>query len=125
MKKLIVIIFLCSLTCFSQSKSATELMLDKVDEIEKSLTDSNYNSNIRLSNELACLTAIKPKKKNLSYAGMFYFPTLEEVKLWRKWIEKYSDKISYDLKSESNKDENTKVIVEYEDGKFRSNFCNK
>jgi len=101
--------------------SAEENVLSKIAEIENHLRGKN-STNIKLPNEIVCLTGIVPKKVDGTYVGIVYWPTIEDVELWRKWVKAHHEKFSYDPNQVENHDLE-KINVEYEKGKFRSNYC--
>lgn len=108
---------------YSQNEmSAEEYILSKITKIENYLLGKNNNLNLKTPNEIVCLTGISPKKLDGTYIGIIYYPTLEDVKLWREWINKYHGKFYYD-QNEINNLNYKKVVIEYEKGKFRSNYC--
>jgi hypothetical protein len=114
---------LFSLCAYSQNEmSAEEYILSKITKIENYLLGKNNNLNLKTPNEIVCLTGISPKKLDGTYIGIIYYPTLEDVKLWREWINKYHGKFYYD-QNEINNLNYKKVVIEYEKGKFRSNYC--
>ena len=97
--------------------TAAEDVYSSILEIENAIIkDRGYN--IGLSNLIANLSGIKPKKYDLNYFGVTYSPTIEEVKLWKDWFEKNKTKITY---GKVDKVSGEKIILfEYEKGKFRS-----
>ena len=97
-------------------------MLSEITEIENNLLGKNDTLDFKAPNGIVCLTGISPKKWDGTYIGIIYKPTLEDVKLWREWISKYHGKFYYDP-AEINNPYYKKVIIEYEKGKFRSNYC--
>ncbi len=122
-KTLTLFLFLFSFCVYSQKgKSAEEYILSEITEIDNNLIGKNDTLDFKTPNGIVCLTGISPKKVNLSYIGIIYYPTLEDVKLWREWISKYHGKFYYD-QNEINNLNNKKVVIEYEKGKFRSNYC--
>ncbi|CAN1554057.1 hypothetical protein MCETHM1_02302 [Flavobacteriaceae bacterium] len=122
-KKLALILFLFSFCIYSQKgKSAEEFILSEITKIETNLIGKNDTINFKTPNGIVCLTGISTKKVSLSYIGIIYYPTLEDVKLWREWISKYHGKFYYDPKEIDNPDYK-KVVIEYEKDKFRSNYC--
>jgi hypothetical protein len=122
-KTLTLFLFLFSFCVYSQKgKYAEEYILSEITEIENNLIGKNDTLDFKTPNGIVCLTGISPKKVNLSYIGIICYPTLEDVKLWREWISKYHGKFYYD-QNEINNLNNKKVVIEYEKGKFRSNYC--
>jgi len=105
----------------SRKLSAQENVLSKITEIENHLKGKS-SINIKLPNEIVCLTGIVPKKVDGTYVGIVYWPTLEDVELWRKWVKEHNGKFSYARKQVKHPDLE-KINVEYEKGKFRSNYC--
>jgi hypothetical protein len=110
---------------FSQNpkyKSAADEIISQIEQIEK-----GYDYNIKLPNSIACLTGIYPKKVDGTYVGILYYPTLEELKIWKNLVNENHLKIKYKDMSESNLDSDIfdlrEILYEYEPGKFRSNFC--
>ena len=110
---------------FSQNlkyKSAADEIISQIEQIEK-----GYGYNIKLPNSIACLTGVYPKKVDGTYVGIVYYPTLEELKIWKNLINENHLKIKYKDMSESNLDSDIfdirEILYEYEPGKFKSNFC--
>ena len=110
---------------FSQNlkyQSAADEVLYQIEKIEK-----GYDYNIKLPNSIACLTNIYPKKFDGTYVGLVYYPTLEELTIWKNLVIENRLKIKYKNISESNLDpdmfEIREILYEYEPSKFRSNFC--
>ena len=125
MKKILLLITLLnsSLLIFSQESrkiTAAEDVISKITEIENFLNQKT-SMNIKLPNEIVCLTGIVPKKVDGTYVGIVYYPTLEEVKLWKEWFNHNQDKIFYD--SQTNNEDSKKIIVKLDSGEIRSNFC--
>jgi len=95
------LIFLFPFGCFSQqasSKNPANELFKKSDKVEKDLIKNNQTIDFGTVNEIICLTQIYPKKVDGSYIGIIYYPTLEEVKLWKNWFEKYKFQIQYKIK---------------------------
>jgi hypothetical protein len=105
----------------SRKLSAEEYVLSKIGEIENHLMGKS-SMNVKLPNGIVCLTGIAPKQVDGTYVGIVYWPTLEDIELWRKWVKEHHGKFSYDSKRIDN-DDLEKINVEYEKGKFRSNYC--
>ncbi|WP_297518123.1 hypothetical protein [Flavobacterium sp.] len=110
---------------FSQNlkyKSAADEILSQIEQIEKG---AGYN--IKLPNSIACLTGIYPKNVDGTYVGIVYYPTLEELKLWRRFVNENHSKIKYKNIPQSDLDSDIfdfrEILYEYEPGKFKSNFC--
>ncbi len=110
---------------FSQNlkyRSAADEIISQIEQIEK-----GYGYNIKLPNSIACLTGIYPKEVDGNYFGIVYYPTIEELKIWKNLINENNLKIKYKVMPESNLDSNIfelrEILYEYEPGKFRSNFC--
>ncbi|NHM02842.1 hypothetical protein [Flavobacterium difficile] len=110
---------------FSQNqkyKNAADEIISQIEQIEK-----GYGYNIKLPNSIACLTGIYPKKYDGTYVGIVYFPTSEELKIWKNFVNENHLKIKYKNISEANLDsdifEQREILYEYEQGKFKSNFC--
>lgn len=119
-----LLLFLFSFCAYSQKvKSAEEFILSEISEIENNLIGKNDTLNFKTPNGIVCLTGITPKKLDATYIGIIYYPTLEDVKLWREWISKFHGKFYYEP-TEINNSYYKKVVVEYEKDKFRSNYCN-
>ena len=120
MKKMFYLILLFTIQTFSQNSkndnSAAEIVNSSINEIEKWILNGN-GFEIHLPNLIAHLSGIKPKKEDLNYFGHIYFPTIEEVKLWKDWYNKNKGKISFSV---VDKISGEKIIqFEYETGKFR------
>ena len=125
--KILQVIFLLfiPLLGFSQESrkiSAEESVLSTISEIENHLIGKS-SMNVKLPNGIVCLTGIAPKEVDFTYVGTICRPTLEDIELWRKWVKEHHGKFSYDLNQIDNGDLE-KINVEYEKGKFRSNYCN-
>jgi hypothetical protein len=110
---------------FSQNlknKSAADEIISQIEQIEK-----GYGYNIKLPNSIACLTGIYPKKVDGTYFGIVYYPTIEELKIWKKLVNENHLKIKYKEMTKSNLDsdifDSREIFFEYEPGKFRTNFC--
>jgi len=123
MKIILLFLFLFFYSAsFSQSrKSAAEEVTTRLDTIENYLKGKS-RMNIKLPNSIACLTGITPKKGDGTYAGWIYYPTLEDVTLWRKWLEANRSKIFYGVLSDNSMGYD-EVIVKFEDGTTRTSYC--
>ncbi|MGL3001499.1 hypothetical protein [Flavobacterium sp. RSSB_23] len=121
-KSLLLVLLFFNLVSFSQiRKSAAEEVTIRLDTIENYLKGKS-GMNVKLSNSIACLTGIIPKKSDGTYLGWIYYPTMEEVKLWRKWLKVNKDKLFYGVLSD-NTIGYDEVIVKFEDGTTRSSYC--
>lgn len=121
----IYILLIFSTFCLSQNvkhKSAADEIKSQIEQIEK-----GYGYNIKLPNSIACLTGVYPKKVEGTYVGIVYFPTLEELKIWKNFVNENHLKIKYKDISESKLDldifDVREILYEYQPGKFKSNFC--
>lgn len=121
MKIILLFLFFYSASFCQSGKSAAEEVTARLDTIENYLKGKS-SMNIKLPNSITCLTGITPKKGDGTYAGWIYYPTLEEVTLWRKWLEVNKNKLFYGVLSKQSigYDE---VIVKIEDGTTRSSYC--
>lgn len=110
---------------FSQNpkyKSAADEIISQIEQIEK-----GYGYNIKLPNSIGCLTGIYPNKFDGTYVGIVYYPTTEELKIWKNLVNENHLKIKYKDVSESSLNSDIfdirEILYEYEPSKFRSNFC--
>ena len=119
---LFLLIFTVSFSQNKKFKSAADEIISQIEQIEKG---NQYN--IKLPNSIACLTGIYPKKVDGTYFGIIYYPTIEELKIWKKLVNENHLKIKYKDMRESNLEsdifELREILYEYEPAKFRSNIC--
>jgi len=121
MNNILSYIFLLFFTfSFSQDLKHKNAADDVLVLIEKIENGKEYY--IKLPNQIACLTNIYPKKVDGTYFGILYYPTLEEIKLWKDWVNKNRSKLSFGIIADSEL-EYDEIIVEYEKGKTRSLYC--
>ena len=120
------IFLLFSAVGFTQNlkyKSAADEIISQIEQIEK-----GYGYNVKLPETIACLTGIYPKKVDGTYVGIVYYPTVEELKMWKNFVNENQFKIKYKDISNVNLDSDIfdprEILFEYEPDKFRSNFCN-
>ncbi len=121
MKTILLLLFFYSASFCQSKKSAEEEVKAKLDTIENYLKGKN-SMNIKLPNYIVCLTGITPKKGDGTYVGWIYYPTLEEVKLWRKWLEVNKAKLFYGALSKNSMGDD-EIIVKFEDGTTRTSYC--
>jgi len=111
----------------AQNSSASDEILFKIVKMGiavKEETQLNQND----LREIVCLTNIGTKKWDGNFVGEFYFPSKDEIQIWKDWFEENKTKISYSTNSDIFNREfyqsKRKVIqFEYESGKFRNNVC--
>jgi hypothetical protein len=122
-EKITIFLIFFSICAYSQKeKTAEEFILSEINEIENNLMGKNDTLPFKTSNGIVCLTGISPEKWDGTYIGIIYYPTFEDIKLWKEWVNKYHGKFSYDP-TEIDNQYYKKVVVEYEKDKFRSNYC--
>ncbi|MBC5864004.1 hypothetical protein [Flavobacterium turcicum] len=89
----IYMLLIFSTFCLSQNvkhKNASDEIISQIEQIEK-----GYEYNIKLPNSIACLTGVYPKKVDGTYVGIVYYPTLEELKIWKNFVNENYLKIKY------------------------------
>jgi len=121
MKFIYILFFISTVSIAQKETSAAMEVAARIDIIEKHIMGKS-NMNIKLPNSLVCLTKIAPQKIDGTYVGIVYYPTLEDVKQWREWLEKNKENVSFQLKTTESL-ESREILFEYEKGKFRSSYC--
>jgi hypothetical protein len=124
-KQIYIYLFVISLTNI-YAQHASQEIYNKIINIEVSLKEKKPLNQKDLK-EIVCLSNIETKNGDGNYLGISFFPTENEVLIWKEWFEKNKNNISYSTESELyNKEFKTKVIkVEFENGKFRNNVCDE
>jgi hypothetical protein len=113
---------------FSQSlniKSAADEIIFQIEQIEK-----GHSYDFKTPNRIACLTGIYPKDFDGTYLGVVYYPTNQELLVWKDFVRENQAKFKFkEIPSPKVAEEAyfnlVEILFEYEPDRFRSSFCEK
>lgn len=107
---------------------ASQQILQEILSVQESIEQGKPLNQYYL-NDIVCLTNLPTLKQLSDDFGTEYFPSLEEVQIWKEWFEKNQSKISYvnNYQPENPLDPINLVIiqVEYEKRKYRNTNCDR